>query len=191
MGNINEAFGPKSFKDTVRLDRLDMPEKKSSAENCYPGMSSRTAKILLKLETTSASFSRLSPNSDSDWDRWCYVCCPDAKDFIEEVKRHHAASREFQKAIEKLKNTADMKFVHETAGLEADAEPRGAKIPPEEPVPDVDPKTANLRQIMRGLDYIKFGFGLTTAEMMELSGTIFEFIQEHYPGKANNVKTEE
>ena len=170
--------------------KLNVPEKKSGAENCYPGMSGRTARILLKLETTSASFSRLSHNSDSDWDRWCNMCCPDAKDFIEEVKRHQAASKEFQKAVEKLRNTADMKFVHETAGLEADAEPHNADTAPEEPVPEVDPKTANLRQIMRGLDYIKFGFGLTTAEMLELSGTIFEFIREQYPEKANNVETE-
>lgn len=171
--------------------KLGVPEKKSSAENCYQGMSSRTAKILLKLETTSASFSRLSPNSDSDWDRWCYMCCPDAKDFIEEVKKHQAALKEFQKTIEKLRNTAGMRFVPETAGLEADAEPHNAETAPEEPVPEVDPKTANLRKIMRGLDYIKFGFGLTTAEMLELSGTIFEFIREHYPEKADNVETEE
>lgn len=170
--------------------KLNVPEKKSGAENCYRGMSSRTAKILLKLETTSASFSRLSHNSDSDWDRWCDTCFPDAKDFIEEAKRYQAASKEFQKAIEKLRNTADMKFVYETAGLEADAEPQNAETAPEESVPDVDPETANLRQVMRGLDYIKFGFGLTTAEMLELSGTIFEFIRKHYPGKANNVETE-
>lgn len=172
--------------------KLNVPEKKSGAENYYPRMSVRTARILLKLENTTASFSRLSPNSDSDWDRWCDTRFPDAKDFIEEVKKHQAASKEFQKAMEKLRNSADyMKFVHETAGLEADAEPHNAETAPEEPVPEVDPKTANLRQVMRGLDYIKFGFGLTTAEMLELSGTIFEFIREHYPEKADNIETEE